>query len=120
MLKAQHRLRRSEDFRLSARRGVRAGRSRLVIHYLPAESTDATRPAAVGLTVSRAVGTAVVRNTVRRRLRHLMAQRTAALPDGSRIVVRALPRAAGAHSSVLAADLDAALDRALTRGGRER
>lgn len=37
------------------------------------------------------------------------------LPRGSLLVVRALPAAASAERRVLGAELDAALDRALTR-----
>jgi ribonuclease P protein component len=63
--------------------------------------------------VARTVGGAVIRNRVRRRLRHLMAPRLARLPAGSRVVVRALPPAAAASGPELATDLDAALDRCL-------
>ena len=48
-------------------------------------------PARVGFVVSQAVGPAVTRNLVKRRLRHLMRERVAALPDGSLLVVRAQP-----------------------------
>lgn len=68
--------------------------------------------------MSRAVGPAVVRNRVRRRLRHLMHQRLTRLPTGSRVVVRALPPAAVATWDQLGVDLDAALDRALSGGSR--
>jgi ribonuclease P protein component len=65
--------------------------------------------------VSKAVGGSVVRHAVVRRLRHLVRPRLGALPAGSRLVVRALPDAATASSARLAADLDAALERALRR-----
>ena len=68
--------------------------------------------------VARAVGPAVVRNRVRRRLRHLVASRLADLPAGSRIVVRALPPAATSSFSELGADLDAALARVTGSKGR--
>jgi ribonuclease P protein component len=63
----------------------------------------------VGFVVSKAVGTAVDRHRVSRRLRHLMRDRLAALPAGTLVVVRALPPAADASSRELGADLDAAL-----------
>ena len=73
----------------------------------------------VGLIVSRAVGGAVDRNLVKRRLRALVKSRLARLPAGSRVVVRALPPAARAASSDLAADLDRALRSATrVRGAR--
>jgi ribonuclease P protein component len=68
--------------------------------------------------VSKAVGNSVVRHGVVRRLRHVVAARLADLPPGSRLVVRALPASATASSAALAADLDAALRRALR--GRDR
>jgi ribonuclease P protein component len=55
----------------------------------------------------------VVRNRVRRQLRHLVALRLGQLPVGSTLVVRALPAAAGATSGELAGDLDAGVTRCL-------
>jgi ribonuclease P protein component len=69
----------------------------------------------VGFVVSRAVGAAVVRNRVRRRLRHLVADQLDRIPPGSRVVVRALPGSAVATYDQLGAALVAALDRALDR-----
>lgn len=70
------------------------------------ESGDPTR---VGFVVSKAVGNAVVRHRVARRLRHVMRARLAVLPAGTLVVVRALPRAASATSDELAKDVDSAL-----------
>jgi ribonuclease P protein component len=67
--------------------------------------------------VSRAVGGAVVRNKVKRRLRHLVRDRLHLLPGGSLLVVRANPPAASARYERLAAELDVALDRLLKRSG---
>ncbi|GGY56214.1 hypothetical protein GCM10010385_01250 [Streptomyces geysiriensis] len=66
--------------------------------------------------MSKAVGGAVVRNKVKRRLRHLMRDRIDLFPPGSLVVVRALPGAGDADHVHLARDLDAALAR-LTGGG---
>ncbi|MEV8516194.1 ribonuclease P protein component [Dactylosporangium sp. NPDC051484] len=77
--------------------------------------------ARAGFVVSKAVGNAVVRNAVKRRLRHLVRARIAALPAGSVLVVRALPEAAGLRYDMLERDLDAALEaarRPKNRGGR--
>src|SRR5690606_40339903 len=51
------------------------------------------------------------RRRVLRRLRHLVAERLGTLPEGSALVVRALPAAATASSEELGANLDAALRR---------
>ena len=65
--------------------------------------------------MSRAVGTAVVRNRVRRRLRALVRGYLGVLPAGSLLVVRANPPAAAAHQADLAADLDLVMSRLLRR-----
>lgn len=118
MLPAGRRVRTADAFGRAVRSGARAGRPTLVVHLLTpsgAGGDDAApppRPAAAGFVVSRAVGGAVVRNRVRRRLRHLVADRLDDLPLGTELVVRALPPAAAATSPDLADDLDAALRRA--------
>ena len=66
-------------------------------------------PARAGFVVSKAVGGAVVRNAVRRRLRHLVRERLTTLPPGATLVVRALPGAADVSYARLATDLDAAI-----------
>ncbi|SBV28889.1 ribonuclease P protein component [Micromonospora krabiensis] len=75
----------------------------------PTDAEDTSASSRAGFVVSKAVGPAVVRNRVRRRLRHLVRERLAGLPAGSTLVVRALPAAADASYARLAADLDAAL-----------
>lgn len=119
MLPAGARLRRSADFTatLRASRAIRAD-GMLVLHTAlsPAEgrSADAPMPTRIGFVVPRAVGPAVIRNLVRRRLRHLLRERLDRLPAGSRCVVRVLPPAAAASYPALAAALDRALDRVVT------
>ena len=107
---------RRDDFGRAVRAGRRAGRPTLVAH-LAASPQDVRRPQAdparVGLVVSKAVGNAVVRNQVSRRLRHQMQTRVERLAPGSLLVLRAQPAAAGATSADLAADLDRVLDRLL-------
>jgi ribonuclease P protein component len=68
--------------------------------------------------VSKAVGGAVARNRVKRRLRHLVQARVDTLPPGAMLVVRALPAAADRAYGDLGADLDGALARATTRRRR--
>ena len=111
MLPADHRLTDSDGFRRTVRNGRRAGCSTLVVH-LRVDPDAAPGPVEVGFTVSKAVGNAVTRNRVKRRLRHLMRERVGSLPVGSLLVVRALPDAATASSRDLAADLDRCLVRA--------
>jgi ribonuclease P protein component len=111
MLPSAHRMRRGAEFTLTVRRGRRAGRASLVAHLLRRDDVDA-EPVA-GFIVGRVVGNAVVRNSVRRRLRHLVADHISRLPRGSLLVVRANPKAATARYDDLAADLESALQRLL-------
>ncbi len=68
-------------------------------------------PARVGFVVSKAVGPAVIRNRVKRRLRHLARERLTSLPGSAVLVVRALPAAADASYDELGRDLDSVLER---------
>ena len=113
MLPTAHRLTDPAAFSTTVRSGVRAGARGLVVHlHTDGMSTAVPR---VGLVVSKAVGNAVTRNRVKRRLRHLAAGQLATLPRGSSVVVRALPPAAGYTSAELGAELRAALTRCLER-----
>ncbi|EGG46023.1 MULTISPECIES: ribonuclease P protein component [Streptomyces] len=123
MLPTENRLRRREDFATAVRRGRRAGRPLLVVHLRsgvtdPHATGESASPTRAGFVVSKAVGGAVVRNKVKRRLRHLMRDRVDLVPTGSLVVVRALPGAGEADHSQLARDLDAALGRLLGGGAR--
>jgi len=127
VLPTENRLRRRQDFATAVKRGRRAGRPLLVVHlsrdagtadaerhdFGPHLSGDTALPARAGFVVSKAVGPAVVRNLVKRRLRHLVRERMVLLPPGSLIVVRALPPAGSAGYADLERDLDAALRRLL-------
>jgi ribonuclease P protein component len=113
MLPAAHRLRRSKDFAHTVRRGRRASRGSVVVHLTTPAETGVTEPAKAGFVVSKAVGGAVVRNKVKRRLRHLVAERIDRLPAGSVMVVRAQAGAGLAGYQEMALDLEKALEGAL-------
>jgi len=125
VLPQQSRMRRAEDFRRVLRTGRRAGGSVLAGHLLLPVGPDGAvgtpgevlsgGPAKVGFVVSRAVGSAVVRNRVKRRLRELMRGRLASLPRGCLLVLRAHPAAASARQADLAADLDPVIGKLLRR-----
>ena len=113
MLPVEHRLTDSDSFRTAVRRGRRAGSRTLVVHLWVDDQAD-NAPAAVGFTVGKAVGTAVVRNRVKRRLRHLTREHLPvleALPGRAALVVRALPAAGEASSAELGRDLTRCLQR---------
>lgn len=108
MLGSESRLRRPGEFRDTMRQGVRSGRSCLVVHV---RRTD-DPPSRAGFIVSKAVGKAVTRNRVKRRLRHLIAARLPTTPFAVDVVVRALP---AATTGDLEADLNSALTTCLDR-----
>ena len=112
MLPSAHRLRQPELFRETIRRGRRAGTGTLVVHWSSREGL-ASGPSLVGLVVSKAVGNAVTRNLVKRRLRHLTREQLQALPGSGVLVVRALPPASTAAFSELHADLARCLERVI-------
>ena len=118
MVAVGQRLRRRDEFTSAIRAGRRSARGGVVVHLSgpggPAESSD--RPARAGFIVTKAVGGAVVRNRVRRQLRHLVRERLAELPSGTDVVVRVLPSAVGRSYQQLRSDLGQALAAAL--GGR--
>jgi ribonuclease P protein component len=116
VLPAEHRLRTAAEFRQAVRRGNRAGGPLLTVHLMgPIVDKATSRPTRVGFVVAKAVGPAVVRNRVKRRLRHLVRDRLTTVPDGSLLVIRAHPAANGADSCELGAELDRCLERATAR-----
>ncbi|MGZ4437431.1 MAG: ribonuclease P protein component [Nocardioidaceae bacterium] len=118
MLTKAHRLTSSRGFVGTIRRGRRAGTKTLVLHLDCDPGRGEDSGPLVGFVVSKAVGNAVSRNQVKRRLRHLARERLSSLPGSCVLVVRALPGAARASSARLGADLDTALARLADRGRR--
>jgi len=110
LLPREHRLNSGEEFRKAARDGRRAGTRTLVVHLWTGEQQPPA-PVRTGFVVSKAVGNAVTRNRVKRRLRHLAREQLGSLPGSAVLVVRALPAAAKASYGELQADLAAALGR---------
>ena len=76
MLPAERRLTRPHSFRHAVKAGRRAGARTLVTHLAATETSGGTGPR-VGFVVNKAVGSAVVRNRVKRRLRHATGARLA-------------------------------------------
>lgn len=111
MLPPRHRLTERADFAatIRGRDTTRRGSRLLVVHARPADATrtDAREvpSSRVGLVVSKAVGQAVTRTRVKRRLRAQMAQILPAVPQGTDIVIRANPASAEADSQELGAAL---------------
>ena len=115
MLPRAARLHTSADFQRVTRAGVRAGRLTVVVHAAAGDRQTSRG----GFVVSKAVGNAVVRNRVKRRLRHLAADRVATAAAPVDVVVRALP-AASAQPGRLVQDVAAGWEHALTKLARRR
>lgn len=84
------------------RRGSRCGGRRVVTSTL---SSGEERAARFGFIISKQVGTAVIRNTVRRRLKAICAELLTEVPQGTDVVIRALPASATADFAELRADV---------------
>ncbi|MGV9722008.1 ribonuclease P protein component [Nocardia beijingensis] len=126
MLPEPYRLHHRADFSRTVRRGQRIGRHDLVVHVLahgydgvvgaygrhdqiPDDVLVRVGGPRFGLIVSKAVGNAVIRHRVARRLRHMCAQVVDELPAETDVVIRALPGAATASSDDLLRQLRTAL-----------
>lgn len=107
-MERQHRLRASVDFERARRKG-RTWSNRLVL--LNAVFTQSTSRRC-GFVVSKRVGTAVVRNRVKRRLREIIRPLLPRLPAGWDLVFVCRPAATGVSFSDLAAAVEEVLSRA--------
>jgi ribonuclease P protein component len=103
-----NRLTRGAEYKAVVRGGRRCAAAHTVTYVTPG---DPSRPARFGFIVSKQVGSAVVRNTVRRRLKAVCAGALPSVRDGVDVVIRALPGAATAAY----ADLDAEVTRCLAK-----
>lgn len=117
MLPADVRMRKSGEFAATVRHGRREGARTVVLHsWCPPDPQENTPR--VGFVVSKKVGSAVVRNRTKRRLRHLVRQRLADpdldLPANLHLVVRALPPSA-THPERLAPDVERVWSRSLRK-----
>ena len=127
MLPTAARIRRRPEFTSVLRGGTRAARGGVVVHWSSSESgSDSlgthqnvsqpplldTGSARAGFVVSKAVGNAVVRNRVKRRLRHIVRDHIGQWPVDTDVVVRATPRSAERSFWQLADDFAAAAESA--------
>jgi ribonuclease P protein component len=109
---------RSAEFGFTVKGGVRVAQPDLVVHarHLAGEN-DGPR---IGFVVSKAVGNAVERHRVARRLRHAVRPLVGEFGRGDRMVVRALPSSRDAASAELQSQLVAGVRRAKTVMERNR
>ncbi|WP_326548721.1 ribonuclease P protein component [Mycolicibacterium sp. ND9-15] len=110
MLPARNRMTRSTEFGTTVSRGIRAVQPDLVVHALRSDAAAEPGPR-IGLVVSKAVGNAVQRHRVARRLRHVARTVLDELDPADRVVIRALPSSRHAISARLEQELRTALRR---------
>jgi ribonuclease P protein component len=89
----RHRLSRSRDFDAVYRQGRSVSTRSLTLHWFAREE-DAHGSARVGLAIPRTVGSAVVRNRLKRQLRAVWAEVAGEAPQGCDYVLVARPRLA--------------------------
>lgn len=131
-----HRVTRGDDYRRIVREGRRVGGALCVTHAVShTQGRDAAdpeamsaagsgvrgaeRPARFGFIVSKAVGGAVTRNLVRRRLKSIVERSIAAGFTGADVVFRALPASADASFAELEREVTRSLDRVRRPAGGE-
>jgi ribonuclease P protein component len=107
-VKREQRLRTAAEFRRVRETAARGWPSPLLVLYVAPNDLDRPR---VGITVSRRVGKAVVRNRVRRRLREAMRARLPRLEHAVDLLIVARP----ASATATWLEVNDALDRALRR-----
>ncbi len=89
-MQRRHRLSRSRDFDDVYRHGTSASTRYLVLHWFPRE-TDASGDPRLGLAVPRSIGSAVVRNRMKRQLREAWRRLLPEIPAGHDYVLVARP-----------------------------
>lgn len=97
----------AEDFKRAFRSGQKASTRNLMVYVATGEESHAVR---VGFVVSKAVGNAVTRNRVKRRLRAIVHNRLTVMHPGI-YVIRAFPQAATATYHHLERDVDTGLSK---------
>ena len=113
MLARANRVTRPDDFRAIVRRGRRIGTPHAVVHVLVG---DPAGPSRFGFIVSKAVGGAVTRNLVRRRLRAVCRDILPAVSRGRDVVIRPLPGSDQVDWATLHDEIADGIDRGVRKG----
>ena len=112
VLPAKYRMRRTAEFGLAVRSGVRAPQPAIVVHARREAVPISGGAPLIGLIVAKSVGGSVDRHRVARRLRHAARAIVDELHPADRIVVRALPSSRTTATPALEQQLRAGVRRA--------
>lgn len=108
----QHRVTRGADYRFVSRTGRRVGGAYCITHAVLRTPED---PARFGFIISKAVGNAVTRNLIRRRMKTVVERRIQQGITGVDVVFRALPAVTSASFEELEEEMNRGIDRALKK-----
>jgi ribonuclease P protein component len=100
------------DFRSTVRSGRRVSTPHALLYVAPRQPGEPTR---VGFIVSKAVGNAVTRNLVTRRLRSVGHDVVLERPTGTDLIIRALPGSPGVSWTTLQSEILNGLERGAAR-----
>jgi ribonuclease P protein component len=120
VLPARNRMRRSTEFDATVRYGVHAVQSDVIVHIRGGNDGDERDGPRVGLIIGRAVGSAVDRHRVARRLRHVARTILGDLQQSDQVVIRALPSSRQVSSARLEQQLRSVLRRSCEPAGTDR
>jgi ribonuclease P protein component len=101
-----------DDFKATVRRGKRTATPHALLYVAQREGNVPTR---FGFIVSKAVGNAVERNLVTRRLRSVGSELLELRPTGTDVVIRALPGSLEAGWVTLSAEISEGFERMVSK-----
>ncbi|SMH49164.1 ribonuclease P protein component [Rathayibacter oskolensis] len=115
MLARANRIVHGGEYRTVVRRGVRSTGPHTVTYV---RKTSGSTPVRFGFIVAKTVGSAVTRNTVRRRLKAVAFELVSQVDPGTDVVIRALPGSADASWPELREEVVTAVSRPARSAGR--
>ncbi|OSC39324.1 ribonuclease P protein component [Mycobacterium decipiens] len=120
MLRARNRMRRSADFDATVKHGLRTVQPDVVVYVWRGSEDEVASGPRVGLIIAKAVGSAVERHRVARRLRHVARSILTDLRPSDHMVIRALPSSRHVSSAWLEQQLRCGVRRAVELAGSGR
>lgn len=115
MLAQRNRLRKASDFALASK-GTKVSGENFLLHVrAPFDGGRSGAPVKVGLIVGKNVGGSVIRHRISRQLRHAIAPHLPKFSDGSLLVLRAHPGAAGLVERNISGEISSLVERYFAR-----